>query len=621
LKKVTGIFKNHGQRFATFKLALFLGIVAFLAYANSIKNGFTVDDSPAIVNNTYVNRGVSAIPDILTTPYRKGFGNFPNDLYRPLSLVMFAVEYQLFNKQPQPMHLINILSFAGCVVLLFLFLDRFFDHKRTVVAFIAALLFALHPIHTEVVNNIKSRDELLSFFFAFACLIELMKYIASGKVLQLVGGAFCFLLSLLFKESVFTLVALIPLIFFFYKNEHTRRSTYVTLSIVLVAACALSIRYYILSYYHAGDFSPTGILDNLPATPGIFSVSRAATLILLLGYYVKLLFIPHPLIWDYGYNTIPPAGFSDPFVLLSLAVYIFLVLFSLGRLLQKRKDPFAFGILFFLVTILIFANILFPVGTPLAERFLFLPSVGFCLVAALLIEKLAAKGSLTVAAVLKQPTIFVTLTVLCLAYFVIVFNRNREWLNNYTLYSADVKKAPNARTNYLLGVELVLQIAGREEDTARRRQIWQQGIKYLETALSISPDYMGTENYLGYAYLHTGDYEKAEIHSERAMALEPDNTALMTNLAGIYFEKKEYDKAIRLFNILVNKKPADAVVYANLGMCYGSIGRYDSSIYNFKRSLAINPADRHIYALLAATYQFAGNADSAKKYDQVANSP
>lgn len=149
----------------TLRLAFFLGLISFIVYANTLRNGFAGDDIGTIRDNAYITKGgISAIPTLLSTPYHRGSLILANDLYRPLSLVLFATEYQLFGYNPLPFHFINILLYAGCVILLFLFLDGLFEQKRTGVAFIASLLFAVHPIHTEVVANIKSGDELLCFF-------------------------------------------------------------------------------------------------------------------------------------------------------------------------------------------------------------------------------------------------------------------------------------------------------------------------------------------------------------------------------------------------------------------------------------------------------------------------
>ncbi len=303
----------------TLKLALLLGILSFAVYANTFKNGYALDDFNTIGENTIVTRGISAIPEILATPYRRGWFVTTNDLYRPLSLTMFAAEYQLFDRSPAAGHFFNVLFFAGCVVLLFLFLHNFFEGRKPAVAFIAALLFALHPIHTEVVANIKSRDEIMCFFFAFLSLNVYLKYMGSGKMKHLVFGCLCFLLSLLSKETVITFLAVIPLIFFFYRNENKKYALNITIGAVVMAAVFLTIRYSVLSAYNANTTSDVSFIDNMLSAPPS-AAAGFATKVLILGHYLKLLLIPYPLICDYSYNSIPFVTFSDVWALLSLAI-------------------------------------------------------------------------------------------------------------------------------------------------------------------------------------------------------------------------------------------------------------------------------------------------------------
>ena len=90
-------------------------------------------------------------------------------------------------------------------------------------AFIAALLFAVHPLHTEVVANIKSSDEMLSFLFAFLAMNVFLKYSQSGKITQLLVGGLCIFLAYLSKETVITFLVIIPLVFFFYRSENKKQ--------------------------------------------------------------------------------------------------------------------------------------------------------------------------------------------------------------------------------------------------------------------------------------------------------------------------------------------------------------------------------------------------------------
>ncbi|MCW3123978.1 MAG: tetratricopeptide repeat protein, partial [Flavipsychrobacter sp.] len=207
------------------KLCIILTLIAGLVYANTLSNDYVMDDVMMITENRLVKEGIKGIPELLTTHHLEGFGaNKVSDYYRPLSLVMFAIEYQFFGLNAAEGHFFNIVFFAACVVLLFLFLNKLFDGRKLLVAFVAALLFAVHPVHTEVVANIKSRDELMCFFFAFLALNLFIDYVKQGRLYQLITGIFLLLLSVLSKETVVTFLAILPLIFFFYKNENKQRS-------------------------------------------------------------------------------------------------------------------------------------------------------------------------------------------------------------------------------------------------------------------------------------------------------------------------------------------------------------------------------------------------------------
>ena len=329
-------------------LSLLLAIISFAVYANTMQNGYVLDDATVITRNTIVTKGFSGIPEILVTPRLKGFEQ-SNDAgsYRPVPLILSAIEYQLFGANPSEGHLSNVLLFIGCVIALFLFLNRLLKNERTGIAFIAALLFALHPVHTEVVANIKSRDELMCFLFAFISLICFTRYARSGKIMQLLAGAGALLLSYLSKETVIAFIFLIPLVFFFYENENRKRSLFITASTAVITIGFLLVRAAVLGTNHTNAI--VFLSNPLISAPDL--LSRMASAILVIGMYLKLLFLPYPLICDYSYNSIPTVGFGNLFVLVSLAVILALTVTGIYRLVRRPKDPWAFGILFFLATL------------------------------------------------------------------------------------------------------------------------------------------------------------------------------------------------------------------------------------------------------------------------------
>ena len=605
----------------TFKLSLLLGLISFLVYANTLKNGFVLDDDLAIKENALVKKGIPAIPELLATPYHHGWNpDYHDNLYRPLSLALFAAEYQFFELDPAPYHFLNILVFAGCVILLFLFLDKVFERKKTAVAFLASLLFALHPIHTEVVANIKSGDELLCFFFAFLCMNVFIRYVQTGKILQLLTGAFCFLLSLLSKETSITFLFVIPLVFFFYRNERKKRSIPISVSIAVVAIIFLIARFSILNHYYSGNYAPVGTIENALASNDLSFEPRIATAILILGYYIKLLFVPYPLICDYSYNSIPYVHFSDPWVLCSLLFYLFLAVFGVMRLIKNRRDPFAFGILFFLITLSLFSNIFFLIGFTMAERFLFFGSVGFCLVVALLIERWAGKAVVTGIAILKKPKVLGIIIPLSVIYAIITFNRNKDWSDNYTLYTTDLEKAPNdARLHYYVADYLLTHLF-KEKDIAMQKETVDEAMSLLYKAVEIYPGYVNAQCDLGILYYDLHQSDSAETHYKEAYELDPTNIPVISGLAHLYFVNKQYRRSIDYNQKAIDISPDYPMTYSNSAFCYLDLGKFDSAILYANKAIALDPKLYGPYQILVFAYQAIGNTDSSKKYEAIAQS-
>jgi hypothetical protein len=142
----------------------FVILFSFLLYANTINHDFTVDDGTVIANNNFTKKGVDGIKDIFTNSYRAGFWDRQEGLYRPLSVAMFAVEYQIGKGSPLPGHIMNIIFYILTSIVVLSVLKRILQNFHPLIPIAATLLFVAHPIHTEVVANIKSRDESSKFF-------------------------------------------------------------------------------------------------------------------------------------------------------------------------------------------------------------------------------------------------------------------------------------------------------------------------------------------------------------------------------------------------------------------------------------------------------------------------
>ena len=230
---------------------------------------------------------------------------------------MFAIEWQLSPNKPFLGHPINVLLYALTGFLLYKLARKWFPDKHSFLLFSICILFMVHPLHTEVIANIKSRDEILGLLFAILSLSAFHNFATKKNILQLLLGTFCFFLAMLSKESTVTLAAAIPLsLFFFTKPDDNKKYVFTVIALVIAV-----ILYFILRNIAIGGlvtFQEVSVLNNsLVGTDN--KLDQFATAIVLVGYYIMLFFFPHPLSFDYSLNTIPIATFSDVRFLISMA--------------------------------------------------------------------------------------------------------------------------------------------------------------------------------------------------------------------------------------------------------------------------------------------------------------
>ena len=165
--------------------SLLIGALAIAIYANSINNSYTLDDFSVIKENNIVKNGAKSIPLIFNSSYRYGYLNVNDGLYRPFTLMMYAIEWQIFPDKPAIYHLVNILLYALTGVVMFRLLCKALKQYNIILPLVATLLFIAHPIHTEVVANIKSRDEIMCFLFVLLSINYLFNYVNENKISQI----------------------------------------------------------------------------------------------------------------------------------------------------------------------------------------------------------------------------------------------------------------------------------------------------------------------------------------------------------------------------------------------------------------------------------------------------
>ncbi len=212
-----------------------LGILVFFLFANTISNGYNLDDELVTRNHKLTSRGLEAVKDIFTSPYYSDDMGYAYG-YRPIVHLFFALEHDLFGEKPGVSHFLNVLLYAFAVVLFFKLLLKWAGEKQIVFAMLAAILFAIHPIHTEVVDSIKNRDEILAFLFVICAAFSMEKYLIKGKIISLLWMFVFFALAMLSKKSVFPLAVILPLVAIFLKSASLRQVFFISVALLIPAA-------------------------------------------------------------------------------------------------------------------------------------------------------------------------------------------------------------------------------------------------------------------------------------------------------------------------------------------------------------------------------------------------
>lgn len=644
---------------------IILVIFTFLIYANSISNKYAIDDTMVITDNEFTKKGIAGVKDIFTHDAFEGyFGERGASLvaggrYRPLSIATFAVEYEITRKflgdnrseinaanlikgdekvdiylVPGLSHFINVLLFCAVVFILYHVLISMLHGKKdapfyATFTFVAALLFAAHPIHTEAVTNIKGRDEILGLLFGLSALYAAIKFTKTENLAWVFLGVIMMFFGMLSKENVITFLAIVPLTYYFFTKTDFQKYAMVIILYAVPVGVYLALRF---NFTKAGIMSDSPEILNNPFAYVSGYEEKFATTIYTFLLYFKLLLFPHPLSHDYYFNEIPYVKIASPQFIFSLLVNVVLIGYALYNI-KNKKLP-AYAILFYYITFSVVSNLLFTVGVLLNERFVFFSSVGFCMLLAYAIFRLIHIFKLDI---FKFVPVIAGLIVLL--YSIKTITRNNDWHDNYTLFLNDVKYSTNsAKLLTSVGGDMTKE-ADKLTDTIQRKAKLQEAIGYLNRALAIYPNHsnalllLGNAEYklnknpktvipiyekakasrmggyydalfnIGCVQIENGMSDSARNNFIAALNISPTMPECAYNLGEAYFNLQNVDSAILWFNYSNQLNPQQDMANYKLGTLYGRYkNNLDSSIYYLNKAIAINPSKPLYYEDLGVAY-------------------
>ncbi len=602
--------------------ALVIAGFSFLLYINTIGHDYVLDDFSVIKENFITKRGFEGIPDLWKYHSRHGYWNSPGELYRPIPMSMFAIEWELAPDKPSLSHFVNILFYALSGALLFVTLARWMQGFSVLLPLLTTLFFMAHPVHVEVVANIKSRDEIMMFGFATLALWFLHKYITTNKLGALLASLASYTAALFCKENAVTFVAIVPLMLYFFTKSDLKKIALTTLPYLLPAILFILVRKAVIgSLTNPGE---TYSLDNiLVAAKGGAYYANA---FLLLGKYLWTLLLPYPLCSDFGFNQIPLTTWGDWRVLLSLVTWLGLGVFALMGL--RKRSLWSFAILFFFINFSIFTNLLVTIGTSFGDRLLYAASPGFALALALVLMKIfkldiAATQTNPMDLMQRSQGLLAVAAVILLGYSMLTINRNAAWKDSYTLYETDIETSPNsAKLNFHYGLEIV-QKGLKATDPAQQKAFYERARKVFEHAIEVFPGYHDAYSQLGLTYYReeaakpdpkTRDYTKAMENYNLALKYKQNFPLVYSNMGIIFFESGQLDKAKEVYEKAVQYDPRMIDALRNLGAVNAMQKNFPDAIKWFKQGLEYDPESAILNFYLGSAYRDSGQPELGKPF-------
>jgi len=569
--------------------AFFLCVMTFLVYVNSLSNQFTFDDKGLIRDNRFIREGTT-LQEIFTTNYRFGAQN-PNDgLYRPLVMLTYVLNSDR-TLDPFPLHLWNVILNALNTAIFFILIV--YCSGSLTISLFSAFIFGFHPIHTEVVANISGRPEILCTLLLFITWIIIEKNPRNSLWKHTIASFFLFC-ALLSKETAVMFPVMIGAYDFLKERLTFSRRIFMKYGIIIgTVVLYLVIRLLVLGEtapgstpeFYDNPIANTPFLHRIPTAWGIFI------------RYCGLLVFPQKLVSDYSYNSLPLyKSLLHPVPL--AAVFMGIVMIAGAIYMRKRNPLYSLAFILFFFPYLLISNMIFPIGTVMGERFMYLPSAGFALLMGILFNRLFSRWRY----------IAVSILILTLAAYTFkIVTRNRVWYDDMTLTSTDVKIMPD-------NVKLLMNM-GVMSARFKRYTIAEN---YYHRALDIYPNFVGGLSGLGKLFYDQENYGQALIYYEKAAQIAPADPQVCFDYAMVLKQLGRFTDAERELREVLALSPTSPLVFRGLGNLMLDQKKYHEAVEYYQEAYNLGGDKQILLNNMAAASFYNGDTVRALGYIRMA---
>lgn len=579
-----------------------IAAVSFIVYFNTLFSLFVWDDNIFLLLTPYL-KSFKFLPEFFKYDFWRVGPHFAegtfSTYYRPFLAASFMLDNLLWGAKVFGFHLTNLIFHAMVSILIFLLVDRLI--KNRFISLFSALLFNVHPIHSEAVSFISGRVDVIALFFFLLSLILFLDYVSTKKFTLYLFSLICFISSLLTKEAAVLLpLVILSLSFLFISKGKVRESIkdffrFNIAGFFLVLAAYLLLRFYIFGPSFLGI--KTRYITNFIS--GTAPFWRLFTSLKLFAFYIRLLAFPYGLKVDYFFpatNTL-----FEPAVLIGLFLVIFLA--YLAWVNMKKNPIVSFSVAWFFISYLPISNI-FPQGNVFAERYMYIPSVGFCIGIGCLFFWLLKKDVKTNYLNWKKSIYWVSV-LLIIALGRVTFERNKVWQNEFTLWYETAQAVPHSiRAHFNLAL-VYFQLNNYEKAE-----------KELEKVRLLNPADYPSYHLRGLMHLKKKEVDEAIKMFKQAIKVAPERASGYNGLAAAYGAKGQYKEAAEACLIALKKNPYLDEAYYNLAVSYSHLGKIDEAIKEYEIYLNINPLFYTSHFEVGNLYYKKGDYDKARLHWQ-----